>query len=69
MYKVKNLLSKSPITISTAIIAVVNFALIMDWVDLSADAVSALNIALVAVLGLFVSSTTANKAVLEELAD
>ena len=69
MYQIKNLFDKSPIAISTAIVAVVNVLLITDVVDLTADAVSALNVALIAVLGLFVSNKTANKAVLDELVD
>lgn len=67
MYKLKNVLDKSPIAISTAIIAVVNVPIVSGAVELTADTVSALNIAMVAVLGLFVSNKTANKAVLEEL--
>lgn len=68
MYALKNLASRNPIQISAAIMAIVNFLIIMDWIEMSPEGVAGLNTAIVAVLGLFVVSTTTNTAKLEELA-
>jgi len=62
-----SLLTKNPIQISGAVMAIINFLIIMDWLEMTPDQVAALNVALVAVLGLFVVSTTTNTAKLEEL--
>lgn len=48
------ILNKEPVAVATAVVAVLNVLQLMGFVSLTADAVSALNIALVAVLGLFV---------------
>jgi hypothetical protein len=69
MYMLQNLAAKNPIQISGAIMAIINFFIIMDWIDMSADGVAALNVALVAVLGLFVVNATTNTAKLDELAN
>lgn len=69
MYSIKNLLSKNPIQISGVVMAIMNLAIIMDWIEMSADGVAALNTALVALLGLFVTSATVNSAKLDELSD
>ena len=59
MYSLRNVLKQSPVTIAGAVIACVNFLLIAGVVTLTAEAVSALNMAMVAVLGLFVVSAQA----------
>lgn len=48
------LLNKEPVAVAAAIVAVLNVLQITGVVSFTADAVSAINIALVAVLGLFV---------------
>lgn len=67
MYSLKAVLQKSPVIISGAVIAVVNFCIIQEWIDLSAKGVASLNTALVLVLGLFVVNTTVNQAGLDEV--
>jgi hypothetical protein len=69
VYGLKNLLDKNPVTISGALVAIVGAAVISGWISLSVESLAAWNTALVLVLGLFVNSRTANKAVLNELAD
>ena len=69
MYGIKNILDKSPVTVSGAVVAVVNFCIAMSWLTLDGKQVAALNTALVLLLSLFVANKTANKAVLHELAD
>lgn len=53
MYDLKNLLQKEPVALAAAVIAILNVLQLTGVVSLEADAVSAINIALVAVLGLF----------------
>lgn len=48
------IIQKEPVAVAAAVVAVLNVLQILGVVDLTADAVSAINIALVAVLGLFV---------------
>lgn len=69
MYSIKNLFTKSPVAISAAIIAIVNFCIVMDWIAMTAKGVASLNTALVVVLGLFVANTTSNNAVLNDIGD
>lgn len=69
MYSVKNLVQKNPVQISGAVIAVLNVLIIAGWVVLDAKAVAALNTALIAVLGLFVSQATVNAAALRDAID
>lgn len=69
MYSLKSVLDKQPVAIAAAVIAVLNAFVIAGTVTLNAQSVSGINVALVAVLGLFVGNRTANKAVLNELAD
>jgi hypothetical protein len=68
LYGLGNLFQKQPITIATSIVAWLNVFVIAGAITFSAETVSALNIALVATLGLFVSSQTTNTSVLTELA-
>lgn len=68
-YKVKNILDKSPIQITAAILSIVNLGVLMNWYTLTGDQVAGLNTALFSVLGLFIVSKTSNKAVLQEMAD
>lgn len=67
MYSVRSLLSKNPVTISGAVMAWVNLAVIAEWLTWDAKTVAALNIALVSTLGVFVISTTVNTSKLDEL--
>lgn len=67
MYKLKNLKDKNPIQVSGSVIAVVNFAIIMDFIDMTGEQVAGLNTGLIALLGLFVAAKTSNNASLEEL--
>lgn len=67
MYALKNLLTKNPIQLSGAVMAVVNALIVVGAIHLSGDAVAVLNTSLVAVFGLFVSSTTVNSQKLTEL--
>lgn len=69
MYAIKNIFDKTPLMLSGAIMGVVNFLILMEWLSMDGKQVSGLNLALVGVLGLFVATKTANKAVLEELAE
>lgn len=69
MYSLKSVLDKQPVAIAAAVIAVLNAFVIAGTVHLSSQSVAGINVALVAVLGLFVGNRTANKAVLNELAD
>lgn len=62
-----NLMAKNPIQISGAVMAVLNFAIIMNWVNMTDIQVAAANSALGAVLGLFITSNTVNSKKLEEL--
>lgn len=55
-YSLSAILDKQPQSIATAIVAVLNIFVITGIVDMSAEAVGACNVALVAVLGLFVRS-------------
>lgn len=67
MYSPRNLLSKSPIVVAGAVVAVVNWLIIAGWWwSWDGKTVSGFNIALVSLLGLFVSSTTTNTAELHE---
>lgn len=65
----KNIFNKTPLQLSGAIVAVVNFLIINGTINMKAEAVSGLNLAMVSVLGLLVANKTANKAVLNELAN
>lgn len=67
MYSLKEVLNRNPIQISGAIGAIVNWAVIMEWLDITGDQVAGLNVVLLAVLGLFVVTKTTNTAKLEEL--
>lgn len=67
LYNPKNVLDKNPIQISGAVMACVNVPVVSGALDWSTPTVAAVNVALVAVLGLFISSKTANKATLEEM--
>lgn len=67
MYSVKNLINKNPIQLSTAVMAIVNFCIIVHWLTLHADAVAALNTVLVLVFGLFVTTQTTNTSKLNDL--
>jgi hypothetical protein len=67
MYSARNLLEKNPIQLSGVVVAFVNLLMILDWIDLAADAVAALNIFMVAFLGLFVTTKTTNRAGLQEI--
>lgn len=69
MYSLKAIWDKQPVTISTAAIAVLNVLVAMSVIQLDAKELSAINVAAVAVLGLFINSKTANKAGLDEVAD
>lgn len=69
LYNLKNVWNKSPIQLTVSVIAVVNFANIMNWLTMTGDQISGLNMALVAVLGLFIADKTSNDAVLQEMAD
>lgn len=70
MYSLRNLAQKNPIQISGVVIAWLNVLVIAGTIDVSAETVSSLNIALVLTLGLFVAVNTANKTALDEfLAD
>ncbi|MEO7667152.1 MAG: hypothetical protein ABIU97_08990 [Dehalococcoidia bacterium] len=55
-------IQREPAAVSAAVIAVLNLLQILGVVSLTADAVSALNIALVAVLGLFVRQNSTSTA-------
>lgn len=52
MYDPRNIFTKEPAAVSAAIIAILNVLQLTGVVNLDADTVSAINIALVAVLGL-----------------
>lgn len=52
----KNILSKEPVAISSAVVAVLNVLVLLGVIDLAAAAVAGVNVAVVAVLGLFVRS-------------
>ena len=67
MYSLKNILDKTPIQLSGAIVGILNLGVLLDVVDLTADQVSGVNVGAVLLLGLFVSQKTANKAVLAEI--
>lgn len=67
MFSLKEIFNRNPIQISGAVLALANFAIIMDWIDMTADQVAAGNGALGAILGLFVVTKTTNTAKLEEL--
>lgn len=69
MYSLKALLTKTPVQISGAIIAIVNACIGADWITLSGKGVAAVDTILVMGLGLFVVSTTTNNAKLNELQD
>lgn len=69
MYALRNLLDKNPIQIAAAVVAVLNVFIIIGVLTCSAEAVAGVNVALVAVLSLFVVSKTVNSAKLHELAD
>ena len=68
MYRLRNILDKNPIQISAAVVAVLNVPVVAGAISLTTETVGAMNVALVAVLSLFVSSKTANRAVLDEIA-
>jgi hypothetical protein len=65
----KTILDKNPIQLSGAIMAVVNFLILMEWVTMTDKQVAGANVALVAVLSLFIVSKTTNTAKLEELSN
>lgn len=67
MYNLKSLFNKNPVQISGTVLAIVNFCIIMDWLEMSTEAVAGLNVLMGSLLGLFVTSTTVNSAKLEEL--
>lgn len=67
MYSLKAILTKQPIILAGAVIAVVNLAIVEEWITMSAKGVASLNSALILVLGLFVNTVTSNNAVLDEM--
>jgi hypothetical protein len=67
MYSVKNLINKNPIQISGAVLAIMNWLVLMDWVELADKQVAGFNTALVAVLGVFIANKTENSESLREL--
>lgn len=68
MYSLKQFLKRSPSEIATGVIVLVNLGSLVSLYDISKDAVSGLNIALVTVLGLFyINKTTVNADSLSEL--
>jgi hypothetical protein len=67
LYSLKNVLTKNPVEITGVVMSFVNLGVIVDIIDLSADSVSALNIALMGLLGLFVAKTTVSTTRLEEV--
>lgn len=69
LYSLKNVLDKNPIQLSGAAMAVLNVPIVSGAIDWSTATVAAANVALVAVLGLFISAKTSNDAVLAELAE
>lgn len=69
MYSLRAVLDKQPVQISGAAFAVVNLFVASGVVHVSGALVAAANTALALVLGLFVQTKTANKSVLNELAD
>lgn len=69
MYSAKAMLDKSPLVISGAVMGVVNVPIVTGAIALSGPAVSAINLALVGVLSVFlVVPKTTNTAALNELA-
>jgi len=68
IYNPKNVLDKNPIQISGAAMAVLNVPIVSGAINWSTPTVAAANVALVAVLGLFISSKTVNEATLKEIA-
>lgn len=69
MYAIRNLFDKHPIQLAGAVMAWVNLAIIVGWVEMKPEAVAGLNGALVITLGLFVAAKTTNTRVLNDLAD
>lgn len=69
LYSLKNILDKNPIQLSGAVMAVLNVPIVAGAIDWSTATVAAANVALVAVLGLFISAKTSNDAVLQEMAE
>jgi hypothetical protein len=69
LYSLKNVLDKNPIQLSGAAMAVLNVPIVSGALDWSTPTTAAANVALVAVLGLFISAKTSNDAVLQELAE
>lgn len=60
-YNPKNILTHEPVAVSSAVIAVVNAAVLFGFGSVSAEQSAGLNIALIAVLGLLVRrAVTAN---------
>jgi hypothetical protein len=69
MYSVKNLLTKKPAEITGALISLVDLAVVVNLFTISANGVAALNIALLGILGLFVTSNTVPTGGLQEVQD
>ena len=67
MYAFRNLFDKHPLQISAVVVAGLNYAIVADWIEMTADEISALNAFLILLLGLFIAAKTANVAVLNEL--
>lgn len=68
IYSFKNLFTKTPIQISTAVTGIVNVLVLAGVLDWASTTVAGVNTVMALVLALFVSSQTANKAVLNEMA-
>lgn len=69
LYNPANLLQKEPVAISAAIIAILNVFQLTGVVSLDGNTVSALNIALVAVLGLFSRQNVYNPVTTQKIAN
>ena len=68
IYSLKALLTRTPIQISGAVVTLLNAAIGVGWVHWDGTQVGWANTALIALLGLFVNSTTTNTAKLQEVA-
>lgn len=69
MYKLRNIFTKDPATLGSAFMAVLNVPILVGWLHLAGQAVAGVNVAVVAVLALFVRSRTVPAAALDELHD
>lgn len=68
MYSLRNILTQAPEKVSSAVLAVVNVAVVAGWVDVTKETLGGLNVALVLALGLFyVAPLTTSKAGLAQM--